>query len=254
MSALNTIEKHDRIQELTICEYCKHIFQRPVLLPCGESICRKHLRELVPINEESRSHVMCYFCCELHDYDEEHDFPPNKLVEKLVDLEVVNSQTHYELCKRACDKLRSKIIEFEEIKSNPMSYLAKFFDQLKTEVEDKKHESDVAAELLKEKIFDSLYMFYNECQMAAETHKLHDMGSTEIAESSTLLNHNYRHLNQLLLNDYFELETIKSKVEEKCVEIDRLLNGIKDIVFLGMDIRFEPSRQHNNFGELKMVC
>ena len=248
------MEKHDRIKELTICEYCKHIFQRPVILPCGESICRKHLRELVPINEESQNHIVCYFCCELHSYDEESDYPPNKLVEKLVDLELVNSQTHYELCKKICDKLRSKIIEFEEIKSNPMSYLTKFFDHLKAEVEAKKHESDVAAELLREKIFDSLNMFYNECQMAVETHQLHDMGSTEIVELSTFLNHNYRHLNQMLLNDYFELETIKSNVDNKSLDIDRLLNGIKEIVFLGMDIRFEPSRQAYSFGELKMVC
>ena len=52
-----------------ICNYinCNKIFNNPVILPCGNRICKEHVDELIQeIKEENGKYVECLFCKDQH--------------------------------------------------------------------------------------------------------------------------------------------------------------------------------------------
>lgn len=126
------MNKKDDIKSLTICEYCKHKYHDPVILPCGESLCKKHLTELIQATEESHSHIFCYFCGNEHFYDPESSYPRNKVLQKLIELETAKSEIRYDEARKLCDDLRGKLLEVEEIKRSPSEYLTSYFEKVQT--------------------------------------------------------------------------------------------------------------------------
>ena len=63
---------------LLTCEYCKNVFDRPVLLPCGETVCFKHVKDMY--KEDTDGHlIICFFCgCEHNVFIRGGYFPPNR--------------------------------------------------------------------------------------------------------------------------------------------------------------------------------
>ena len=71
------------ISELLKCEFCKRTFETPILLPCGETMCKRDLTGLNEREEGVEEVIICYFCGEQHPMPEE-GFPMNKIVENLL--------------------------------------------------------------------------------------------------------------------------------------------------------------------------
>jgi hypothetical protein len=127
------MDLHDKMAQLkkvTICEYCHHKFEKPVILPCGETLCRKHLREMIECTDESQQHMFCYFCGFQHLLDREKSYPENKLVQKVIDLEMEKTEIRFEEAKMLCNSLRSKIIEIEAIQNSPAEYITSYFNKV----------------------------------------------------------------------------------------------------------------------------
>lgn len=122
--------EHEKLQKLTLCEYCKHKFKNPVILPCGESICRRHVHDMFRCTDEDRSRIFCFFCGEEHYYDHEKGYPPNKLLQGLIEIEMEKSEIRYEEARHLCDRLRSDILEIEQIQESPSNYLIEHFNKV----------------------------------------------------------------------------------------------------------------------------
>ena len=91
--------KEDDLKKLTKCEYCHHKYHYPVVLPCGDSLCKKHLIELIQATEENQNHIFCYFCGSEHFYDPDKSYPLNKVLLKLTELETAKSEIRYDEAK-----------------------------------------------------------------------------------------------------------------------------------------------------------
>ena len=92
----------DLINNLKTCEYCNREFETPVrlikiytrrdliiyfkvILPCGETCCKKHISDM--FKEDHYNIIICFFCNEEHHYSDKKNFyPENKLINKLIDL------------------------------------------------------------------------------------------------------------------------------------------------------------------------
>ncbi len=119
-----------QLKQVIICDYCHQQFDKPVILPCGETLCKKHLREMIECTEESQHHIFCYFCGLQHLLDREKGYPENKLIQKIIDLDVENTEIRFEEAKSLCNSLRSKIIEIETIQKSPIEYMNNYFSKV----------------------------------------------------------------------------------------------------------------------------
>ena len=122
--------EHEKLKKLTICEYCNHKYKHPVILPCGETICSRHVHEMIRYNDEIRNRISCYFCDEEHYYDDERGYPVNKSVQKLIEIEMEKSEIRFEEARRLCDHLRSEILDVEEIQKSPSNFLIEYFNKV----------------------------------------------------------------------------------------------------------------------------
>ena len=92
--------------EVLICKFkdCGLIYENPVSLSCGNSLCKQHLDDEIFDDDK----FVCYFC------DEQHQMPLNGLAINKVMIQMINNHFHLDPLrkeiKESFDKL-SKLIE-----------------------------------------------------------------------------------------------------------------------------------------------
>ena len=122
-----------------VCEYdgCKMIFENPVTLPCGRSLCRQHL-------DKFDEKFNCYFC------DKEHQIPStNVSMTKMIDYCIQFDPLRKKI-KDSFDNLNESIKEYEDIESDV--YIHSYFFEIRNKVdlhrEELKNEIDERSEAI----------------------------------------------------------------------------------------------------------
>ena len=223
--------------EALVCEYegCNLIYEHPVTLPCGSSLCKQHLEKF------KKNKFKCFFCSVTHHIPED-GFSLNKAMTKMID-------SHFKL-----DPLRKKVTEsFENLTDSikkyediePEVYIDGYFyeirnkvdlhrEELKKDIDDK---SDEIIRILKEK--------EEKCKLNAK--KIEKINLDELKQDtlpsfkqkfrSPVINHNQ--LNDLLSKMNQNIEDIEYYVKK--FELDLLLNE---------SIKFEKYEKSSTFGRL----
>ena len=107
------------VEPLIVCQFeeCKMIFEHPVTLPCGESLCLKHIERCI-------EKFKCSFCDEEHQIPQNGGFKMNKTINMLMNKFLKIDPFRKEIYA-AFDKLVNLIDDYEKI--DPESYI---FDNL----------------------------------------------------------------------------------------------------------------------------
>ena len=74
-------------EKFLFCSFCNNKFDHPILLPCNESICFKHVEEI-----ESNKSIDCPICSECHTIPE-NGFPPDAKRELLLSVNIKQKPT-----------------------------------------------------------------------------------------------------------------------------------------------------------------
>jgi len=69
----------EKINALFNCKLCHGVLEDPVILPCGETVCKVHTEEI--------SKGKCMFCSDIHKAPQ-HGFASNKFAKSQLDLKV----------------------------------------------------------------------------------------------------------------------------------------------------------------------
>lgn len=143
-----------------ICGYCSNRFEHPVILPCGETICKKDLRDLMKEDEENV--IMCYFCSGEHRITKD-SLPQNKVITKLMSetsMELENYKFHtYQRAKKLCMLLKHKVEHANKIERNPSDYLDVFFNQLIKQIDSSKENCKHLIDKIHENMIKDLNLF-----------------------------------------------------------------------------------------------
>ena len=67
------------------CSVCKKIYTKPIVLPCGDTICQEHLKEKSVIKQNK---FQCKVCSQEFNLNENQLTRPNKLVDNLLEKEM----------------------------------------------------------------------------------------------------------------------------------------------------------------------
>ena len=115
--------------EILTCEYknCKLIFERPVILPCGNSLCEHHLKQF------NQNKFICQFCNDEHQIPIPNGFILNKTIIKIIDRLIQESDPLRKQINESFVKLNRIIEEYESI--DPVVYIHEYFADIRNEVE-----------------------------------------------------------------------------------------------------------------------
>ena len=115
--------------ELT-CKYCNTIFNEPIMLACGENICKHHLEEL--ISNKSSKTFTCPLCNEENATNQQ--FVVNKIIQRLIKIEL----HAFKLDPKYVNMLNSLKVEIEKlaaILNDPKNYIYEEISKLKRQVD-----------------------------------------------------------------------------------------------------------------------
>ena len=125
----NESTEEDRMKRLIICKLCHETLEDPIILPCGKTICSKHL-------DNETNNFICNLCDNLHNKAVDK-FPVNEIANELVqicddyvDLNLVDLGADYNCAKDQCKQLNALINESELLTTDPAFYINDYFSRL----------------------------------------------------------------------------------------------------------------------------
>ena len=142
------------------CAHCHKTLEKPVLLPCSDSICKKHI--------DSDSNKLSISCekCGVNYAIPENGFPFNKGLAQIIEAEISNldfGKVHSQ-AKEACKTFEDVLIEVEVLLKDPYNYTHDVIGDLKNTVQLKGEELKQRIDQEMVKLFDALDQYEKECK------------------------------------------------------------------------------------------
>ena len=152
--------KIEEFHNLFNCNMCKRQLESPVLLPCGESLCKKDVRELLV--EQDR--IRCPFCKREHVQTHE-GFPADKRIQRMIELQVnqLDFGPVYNSCKRVLKSLTEHFNEFDTLKENLDEFVLNYYVDLKKAVETRRVDLKSQIDNLADQIIQNILDTEKEC-------------------------------------------------------------------------------------------
>ena len=114
------------------CSSCMRNLIKPVILPCGHSICKQH--ELNK-RENGENNIYC-MNCKLHYTIPEIGFTPNRALEDLIEkkIELIDFGDEYKLASENCKKFDRLLNSLNELKNYPEKRIEDVIRVLKVKI------------------------------------------------------------------------------------------------------------------------
>lgn len=233
--------KIDKINKLFHCNYCSSVFKEPIVLPCGETVCRKDLAEFT----STSTHIECYFCQQQHmKPSTSHEYPVVKQLVTLIELgnHNINLGETFAFGRNLINESSLKITELNSINENKALFLNGFFERLINEVIMKRDQMKLEIDIHFNQILADLRQHKSDCEANLSKLETFDSFLKKELDSYKLKLANWHNaLDTLIVNekqrDRVVLETKLAKTK-----LDHKLNDLKCSVLLDKlyEIKSEP--------------
>ena len=221
------------------CDQCKNMLKDPIFIPCGYSICKRHI-------DESTSHITpCRFCNKVH----QDPFVANQKVSRLLD--ILNRT------KDSLTDLSDKTQAYERLKQNPPDFVNSRFDELKRRVEE---ERDKIVEFVRLQVD----LETEKCISEIENHRERCLNRLDVTindEFDFTIDRSYINAKLAKINEFFVSNKISEHIwdeiyHETNLMYEKVTTKIADLQESYMDkcfYRFEPGFDYDkkiDFGRL----
>ena len=216
--------KIDQIKRLFDCSLCKRLLVEPVAIPCGNSICKKHLDDQIK-NEENKYN--CELCHNEHMIPEE-GFVINKHIQNGLDIQfnTLELKPVYDECKQEIQETRKHLAEIEALVKDPENFIYEYFADIKLQVdlrrEDLKHKIDTYSD----EIIQSIENTQLNCIKLSEESKKIEI---KIEKAKTELNELIDCFDTFQISDK-KFEDIKESVSVLTGRFSCLIDEYKDLL------------------------
>ena len=140
------------------CAHCHKTLETPVLLPCSDSICKKHI-------DSNKLSISCEKCGENYAIPE-NGFPFNKGLAQIIEAEISNldfGKIHSQ-AKEACKTFEDVLIEVEVLLKDPYNYTHDVISDLKNTVQLKGEELKQKIDQEMINLLNALDQYEKECK------------------------------------------------------------------------------------------
>lgn len=229
------------MEHLVKCSECKYMLSNPIVLPCGNTVCLKH------IPQQAKQLYDCHSCKIGHEVPD-NGFASNKLASQLID-------QYFGQYKRAfvsCESLKSTIDEFELLKKNPQSHINEEVDKLMNKIESWRDLLIVQIREKSEQILTDMEQYKRECLKSLS--RLDDtitLVETKLAKKKVKLSQFFDDLNTWEIDKEDKWKAILEKSQSDVNELTTLMTRIKGFFLLN---KFDEIKEKEiKFCQLRII-
>lgn len=235
----------DIIKNAVKCIKCKGLLEVPVLLPCGECVCKKHI-------DTSQKEFFCIGCGNNHRIPKGGGFYRIKALENIIKTRVdkINMGIEYNRTFETCKNLENVLNEVNFLKAVPVYHIVDVIDRLKNEVDIKREELKHKIDLESDRIIGELSEYELECkrnltsqEFMAKSRELEE----KIVNVKLDLDAWLRQLDNLESN-VKKWDKIRNESEKRIKDMQSSMKRFQDQLLLNKLAEFEL--KHIEFGEI----
>ena len=180
--------KIDKVKTLFDCSLCNQLLVDPVTIPCGNSICKKHLPDEVMVEgyNNSEKSFKCGICMIEHAVPKE-GIVINRHIQNALDIEFSTLKLIpvFEECKKVIIEAQSNLAKVEVLDKDPESFIYEYFEDLKRKVDMRREDLKLRIDYISDDIIQSIEETKASC---VELSKTVDKLTAEIEKSKKELN------------------------------------------------------------------
>ena len=228
--------KIDKVNSSFDCDLCNKLLVDPIVLPCGNCICKPHLNELLTNITKEKNTFICCIC------QDEHQIPKNgfmihQKLQNLIKLELnlLEPSPLYEECKKEIEGAKEKVVTIEQLKKDPESYLYEYFEDIKRQVDIRREDLKFKIDTYSDEIIKSID---NTRVNLVKLSKKVNFMNTNLEKSERELNMLMEQFDTLKFSDK-KFEEIRSKATVLNKEFCNIITEYQDSLVENKNYSFE---------------
>jgi hypothetical protein len=204
--------------EIIKCIHCKLILQSPINLPCGHTICQKH------ITDQNCHLFACLSCRKTHTVPG-NGFPAKLSLVSFIDMKLAS----YNNALNACNSLKSTIYEMALSKIDQKSQFEREITELKSGIRSQRDELIKEITSKSEQMINEIEIYENKCQNLLETvsDSFEKANNQVVDENKEKLEKWLKEFSNLQTTSEVNLEIISEQCELERVKLSELFKKAK---------------------------
>ena len=204
------------MDDVITCISCKKTLKVPMILPCGHTICKRHVDEAVSTNNEPR--ILECLSCEITHEIPANGFAPNIALKRLIEINNREIEDLGDEYNSALHKFDWLLNEFKRIKTDPKMRLHAVLSDFRNKIDLRREElvREIDRKALEAK--EELNKYENDCKASIKSdssidNKIHRW-ENELKESRLILNtliRNTDNSNEILYKPAFNFKELQSE-------------------------------------------
>jgi hypothetical protein len=234
--------KVNEVKSFLDCDVCYQLLVGPVLMACGEIICKTHLDKLMTNTSKRKDFFVCGICQEEHMVPK-NGFVVNSRLQKLLDLELnaLKGSPVFDECMKEINKAKENLVKCELLEKNAENYIYDYFEDIKRQVDLRREDLKLKIDTYSDEIIKSVEKDQmNYIKLSKEISII----SANIEKSKEELNKSVLQFDTLEFNDE-KFGNIKASVADVNLKFNKILTEYNDSLIDNKNFAFE-------FKELKI--
>jgi len=218
------------------CDLCNKLLVDPVVMACGNFICKAHLDKLLTNASNEKSILICGICQEEHLIPKK-GFMVNNRLQKLLRLELnaLKVSPVFDECIKEIEEAKENVVKIGLLEKNAENYIYDYFEDIKRQVDIRREDLKFKIDKYSDEIIKSVEMNQmNHIKLSKEINEIR----TNIELSKEELNKSMLQFDNLEFNDK-KFEDIKSSVAVVNQKFNKILGEYQDSLINNKKYSFE---------------
>jgi hypothetical protein len=234
----------DTVRKIINCKLCHEVVTKPVMLPCGETICARHEKRFRNIYT-----AKCKLCEKQHRLTKNQQFPRCKTIQSFLDAEInkLDFGDEYKNSIELLFKIDELIKNYEKTKYSVEDVIYERFASMRRKVDLIREEIIQKVNKCSEKIIADIDSYEKECEANISTFssKLESNKAFYVSKIKNDLNEWEKRLEKLFYDQELSKE-INQKGKEYSESLKKGINDLKNEIFLGQTKKLEFETKYAN--------
>lgn len=244
--------KVDKIKHSFDCDLCNKLLVDPVVMACGNFICKNHLDKLMKTTSDEKNGFICGICHEEHTIPQK-GFMVNRRLQSLLEFELntLKGSPLYDECKKEIVKAQENAAKIEILEKSSENYIYEHFEDLKRQVDVRREDLKFKVDKYSDNIIKSLDdQQMNFIELSKEINQIRE----KINQSKTYLNEFVLQFDKMEFNDK-KFEEVRKGVENVNHQFCEIIEEFNDSLICNkkFTFKFDELAIEDIFGRLNTV-
>ena len=228
--------KVDQLKSISDCDRCNNLLVDPIVMPCSNVICKKHLNEILNNISNEKNTFICGICLEEHQIPK-NGFIVNNRLHKLTkfELNTLKLSPVFHECTKEIEDAKDNMFKVELLEQNAENYIYEYFEDIKRQVDIRREDLKLKIDEYSDEMIKSVEL--NQMNLIKLTKEVNQM-TTVIEKSKNELKKLITQFDTLEINDK-KFEDIKASVAVVNQEFHKILAEYHDSLIGNKKYTFE---------------